>query len=125
MPGSRCELRAALRRGDFERVRSHGQRVETRHFIVFIRDREDGERTRLGITVTRRVGNAVRRNRIKRLVREWFRHRSYGLGACDLNVIAKRAIPASLRAAQVGDDLDEGLVAFARSSELAPSRPAS
>jgi ribonuclease P protein component len=31
------------------------------------------ERTRLGITVSRRIGNAVVRNRVKRLVRECFR----------------------------------------------------
>ena len=112
MSGPRGQLRAGLRRGDFERVRRSGQRVETRHFIVFIHDREDGESTRLGITVSRRVGNAVRRNRIKRLVREWFRLRKYGLGACDLNVIGKRAIPSGLRLSAVQEDLDKGLSDF-------------
>lgn len=32
------------------------------------------EGPRLGITVSRRVGGAVQRNRVKRQVREWFRH---------------------------------------------------
>ena len=115
MLGSRGELlRAALRRSDFERIRRSGQRIESRHFIVFILDREDGAQTRLGITVTRRVGNAVRRNRIKRLVREWFRLRNHGLGACDLNVIAKRAIPSDLQLSQVQRDLDPALTRFTR-----------
>jgi ribonuclease P protein component len=47
-------------------------------------------RTRLGITVARQVGNAVRRNRIKRLVREVFRqHRELFPERADLVVIAK------------------------------------
>jgi ribonuclease P protein component len=45
-----------------------------RHFIVFVSARAPSETpTRLGITVTRKIGNAVARNRIKRLVREVFR----------------------------------------------------
>jgi ribonuclease P protein component len=52
-----------------------------RHFIVFVSPRTPQTGgflptqlpTRLGITVTRKIGNAVARNRIKRLVREVFR----------------------------------------------------
>ena len=57
---------------------------------MFRYDRSDGGPARLGITVTRKVGNAVRRNRIKRLVREWFRTRKEQLSGCDLVVIARR-----------------------------------
>jgi ribonuclease P protein component len=64
---------------------------------------------RLGITVTRKVGNAVRRNRIKRLVREWFRCRQQELSPCDLVVIAKRDFPQRATQQQVAIDLDLGL----------------
>jgi ribonuclease P protein component len=84
------------------------------HFLVFVMDRYDSAPARLGITVTRKVGNAVRRNRIKRLVREWFRRRARELGSCDLVIIAKRSIPADLRLEQVQRDLD---------ARLAPPRP--
>lgn len=40
--------------------------------VLFGRSGESAQ-TRLGITVTRKVGNAVRRNRIKRVMREAFR----------------------------------------------------
>ena len=73
---------------------------------MLLRDRKDGGPTRLGITVTRKVGGAVRRNRIKRLAREWFRSRSREFGSCDLVLIAKRDMPQSLRLADVRQDLE-------------------
>jgi ribonuclease P protein component len=46
--------------------------------------------TRLGISVGRKVGNAVCRNRIKRWIREYFRIRRQGLKAgVDLSVVVK------------------------------------
>jgi ribonuclease P protein component len=65
---------------------------------------EPGRTARLGITVSRRVGSAVERNRIKRVVREWYRHERSGLAPdADLVVIARSAAngrsSAELRAA--------------------------
>lgn len=46
---------------------------------------------RLGITVSKRVGKAVRRNRVKRLAREYFRlNRDRIRGIWDVNLVAKR-----------------------------------
>ena len=98
-----------MRRGDFIASSEFGERRTTRFFIVLRRDRKDGGPTRLGITVTRKVGGAVRRNRIKRLAREWFRNRSREFGSCDLVLIAKRDLPASLGLADVCRDLEERL----------------
>jgi ribonuclease P protein component len=42
-------------------------------FVLVRRDDAQGARTRLGITVSRKVGNAVARNRVKRWVRESYR----------------------------------------------------
>ena len=49
-----------------------GKRHHTRHFVVIIKQNGLGM-TRLGVTVSKRAGNAVKRNRIKRLIREFFR----------------------------------------------------
>jgi len=99
-----------MRRGDFVASSEFGERRTTRFFIVLLMDRKDGGPTRLGITVTRKVGGAVRRNRIKRLAREWFRNRSREFGSCDLILIAKRDMPQSLRLQDVRQDLELRLV---------------
>lgn len=95
-----------MRRADFARVTQCGRRVSTRYFLVFVERRDDQVPARLGITVTRKVGNAVRRNRIKRLVREWFRLRSSVLGSVDLVVIARRDMPRDVSQVLANVDLD-------------------
>ena len=76
------------RRRQFLALQRDGLRRHTRH-LVFIRRRGDMEWPRLGITVSARVGNSVQRNRIKRLLREVFRHRRADLAPYDVVVIAK------------------------------------
>jgi ribonuclease P protein component len=45
---------------------------------------------RLGLVVTRRLGKAVKRNRVKRLLREFFRRHKTELPAVDLVIMAKK-----------------------------------
>jgi ribonuclease P protein component len=64
------------RPADFERVRRCGQRQVSSQFVLVMVPASEGpvaRRSRLGVTVSRRVAGAVGRNRIKRRVREWFR----------------------------------------------------
>jgi ribonuclease P protein component len=59
----------------------------------------------MGITVSRKVGDAVARNRIKRLVREHFRRiRPMLTGSWDVNIIAKKNA-ANLSGDEVGSSL--------------------
>ncbi len=61
------------RSADFIRVQREGVRFRTTHFVVYGLKLADVDRTQLGITVSRRIGKAVARNRVKRRVRECFR----------------------------------------------------
>ena len=65
-----------------------GSRSSTRLMTVFVLA-NGGAAARLGIAATRKLGNAVQRNRAKRLVREAFR-RHKPLAALDVIVIPKR-----------------------------------
>ncbi len=79
-----------LNREDFVNLNRLGKRNHTKHFLVIIKENEAG-RARLGITVTKKTGNAVKRNRVKRLVREFFRLNKHHFSKdCDIVIIGKK-----------------------------------
>jgi ribonuclease P protein component len=79
-----------LKRSDFVQLAQRGKRLQNRYFIA-IASQNNFQRCRLGITVTRKVGNAATRNRIKRVAREFFRQNRHLInGNWDINLIAKR-----------------------------------
>ena len=79
-----------LKRREFITLSETGRRVQNEQFIAVFAPNQRS-RSRIGITVTKKVGPAVKRNRIKRLVREYFRlNRNKIVGNWDINIIAKR-----------------------------------
>jgi ribonuclease P protein component len=98
-----------LKRREFLAIQRSGKRHHDRLFVlIWTPGRETW--TRLGITTSRKVGNAVRRNRAKRLVREAFRRNKAVLPAgIDLVVIAKPTLPDATYS-----DVESALLGFAK-----------
>ncbi len=70
--GKRGRRRRISRSADFDRVYREGRSHASRHLVLYSFPREGSEGPRLGVSVGRRVGGAVERNRVKRMLREAF-----------------------------------------------------
>ena len=71
MPPKRGRL---SRSAEFERVYRHGRSHGNRHLVLYAFPRGEAaeDQPRVGLSVSRKVGGAVERNRVKRLLREAF-----------------------------------------------------
>jgi ribonuclease P protein component len=94
------------KRPEFVFISKSGKKIQNRQFIIVYSPSRFNQ-SRIGITVTKRIGKAVRRNRIKRLVREYYRHNRHRLkGFWDINVIAKNEA-AELNSKQIFLSLED------------------
>jgi ribonuclease P protein component len=102
------------RSSEFGRVSREGSRAVEAAFVLLVAPGRaggaGGTGQRLGITVSRKVGGAVVRNRVKRRVREWFRRcRSCLRTGIDLVVIGRSEAARLSR-----QESDEALCRLAR-----------
>jgi ribonuclease P protein component len=82
-----AKLPALRRRPDFLRVQAQGRRFRRRYLALLVAPGEQG--ARVGLTVSRKVGNAVVRNRTRRRLREILRTNPEALCSdCDHVVVA-------------------------------------
>jgi ribonuclease P protein component len=89
-------------------LQAKGKRRHCPHFVV-VTALTKGEKSRLGITVTRRFGNAVVRNRMKRILREFFRVRQEHITPAQNILIIPRAGAEKLEFAQIIEELERAL----------------
>jgi ribonuclease P protein component len=98
-----------LKRAEFVNLNRSGIRRYTEHFILIVKKNDLGI-TRLGITIGKKFGKAVKRNRTKRLIREFFRlNKSDLIQGYDIVVIVKNDA-THLDSEKIKDEL--GTVAF-------------
>lgn len=57
---------------EFQKVFKHGKSFANRQFVVYVLPAEGREEFRIGLSVGKKIGNAVTRNRIKRYIRQTF-----------------------------------------------------
>lgn len=77
------------KRVEYLRLASALHKTSVRGFLVVWHE-NNLEAARLGVTVSKKIGCAVIRNRVKRYLREFFRHNRTGVRSVDINVIARR-----------------------------------
>ena len=71
-------------------MQGRGRRFSTTHYLVFVLPSDSPRATRFGLTVSRKVGNAVTRNRVKRWLREHCRRWARELPAnLDVVIVAR------------------------------------
>ena len=81
------------RSAEFDRVYRQGRSYANRHLALYAFARGGEGDTRLGVSVSRKVGGAVERNRVKRLLREAFAGAAGGLeDGQDLVIVARPSI---------------------------------
>jgi ribonuclease P protein component len=89
-PGTAPRRRARITRsGDFDAVYRRGRSAANRHLVVYAFARDDrppAAPARLGLSVSKKVGDAVARNRVKRVLRERFAEIAPSL-PCGIDVV--------------------------------------
>jgi len=112
---------ARLKQGrDFLRLKETGRRIAQGCLIANWEERPPGTPARVGVVVSRKVGNAVHRSRVRRLLRETFRlHQSDLARPLDLVLVARPSI-ADKSFNAVEKDL---LTTLRRSGLLKPAAP--
>jgi ribonuclease P protein component len=109
MPRSPRRGRRLSRSAEFERVYRQGRSVSNRHLVLYSFPNESIDRPRLGLSVSRKVGGAVERNHLKRLLREAFDGAEAQLeGGHDVVVVA-RPDARELAEREGLDGIDESL----------------
>jgi ribonuclease P protein component len=76
---------------EFQHVFQDGKSMANRQFVIYTLEKKEQPEFRIGLSVSKKIGNAVTRNRIKRLVRQAFLEMKEQLpGYVDIVVIARK-----------------------------------
>jgi len=97
------------KRAQFLKLSQSGGKFHSTNFVV-ISNANEGVESRLGITVSAKVGNAVVRNRVKRQVREFFRHHRTQLPKASDFLVVARSGAAGVTTGEIARELKQALI---------------
>lgn len=114
---------ARIKQGrDFRRIRESGRRITKGCLVLNWLAVPERSRPRLGVITAGKLGNAVTRNRARRMIREAFRLHQHELAAAaDLVIVARASIRTTSFAELERDYLD----CLGRAKLLNPAAPGS
>lgn len=92
MPNSWQKNQRLLKRTEFQACYNQGEKNFTKLFLVFVKKAPNA---RIGLAVSKKNGNAVHRNRIKRILREFFRLHFARLLPYEFVVVPKKHVDAN------------------------------
>jgi ribonuclease P protein component len=100
---------------EFRYLQRHGVRAESPHFVLYAGRFPGDEKSRLGVTVSKRVGISVIRNRIKRSAREAYRLKLRAMLQPGISlVVIARGGAGELTSDAIGGELNAATLAVAR-----------
>jgi ribonuclease P protein component len=110
-------LLSLRKKGDFKRVFESGRKFSSRHLVIYAKS-NGLSCSRLGFAVSRKIGNAVVRNRVRRRLREAVRKQlTVTTLSCDLVIVARSAaVDAAFGALE--RDIGRGLSGFMNENGL-------
>lgn len=112
-----CKTDRLLKSQEFTNVFNNtSKKIHSEHLLIFLMKKEQSN-ARLGLAITKKkIKNAVERNRLKRLTREFFRTNKHRIFGVDVVLIVKRKYNKEF---DISKELD---FLFRKITELYPSK---
>lgn len=120
MPNNWQKNQRLLKRSEFQACYHQGEKIFTKLFIIFVKKTPLAQikaftHAKIGLAVSKKNGNAVHRNRIKRLLREFFRIHFARILPYEFVVVPKKHVDAkTLQFMHVEKDLLSFLDSFGK-----------
>jgi ribonuclease P protein component len=91
---------------DFQTVFKQGKSIANRQFVIYMLQKPEEREFRIGLSVSKKIGNAVTRNRVKRLIRQVFLEEKHRIATGNEFIIIARKPAADMNYHEVKSSLN-------------------
>ncbi|MGM0877095.1 MAG: ribonuclease P protein component [Bacillota bacterium] len=91
---------------DFQTVFKQGKSIANRQFVIYMLEKPEEREFRIGLSVSKKIGNAVTRNRVKRLIRQVFLEEKHRIASGKEFIIIARKPAADMNYHEVKSSLN-------------------